>query len=71
MTEAEARTKRCCGPRILAAPMLASGNVATLKALTEHTEDFGACRGSDCMAWRKIVRRHKVVGGYCGLAGQP
>ncbi|MGA0604915.1 hypothetical protein ACO2Q0_02860 [Phenylobacterium sp. VNQ135] len=66
MTEDEAKTKACCGPR---------NNGAN------GADDDILCIGSACMAWREWrdvatsaktgISRAVVLGGYCGLAGAP
>lgn len=83
MTEEEAKTKVCCGPKVLAAAIFIAGKAKT-------TEPLGPvlCAGSACMAWRSepgADRRRleaqnprmpmgeiaKIESGWCGLAGKP
>lgn len=74
MTEDEARTKKCCGPLILAAVgVLAKENIIP-------TSQMLNCIGAGCMAWRwahtsrEDGRRNEytnsTTNGFCGLAGQ-
>lgn len=86
MTEEEALTKLCCGPRIVAASAAAVAPKNT--AATATIEGSFKCCGSLCMAWR--VREQIGLGpngerrsfdmdgmtrwvddGFCGLAGAP
>ena len=60
MTEAEAKTKICCGPPFLANAVLVSGPAAHVT----DSEVFGRCIGSACMAWRSHSRdaeQHRVL----------
>ncbi len=71
MTEAEAKTKICCGPPVavpywqlliqVQASIANSAGVSEIKA-------SALCAGSACMAWRNDAASG---GGYCGLAGKP
>lgn len=85
MTEDEAKTRLCCGPR---------------NRGPSRTEDEPLCIGSACMAWRAVhthytvghqsptrpdgdgwmrdltfpdrwIRQNTNTTGYCGLAGRP
>lgn len=66
MTEKEARTKKCCGPKVLISPMFAAAGRAT-SDLTGPLH----CNASDCMAWRWVTRIAGDDNGFCGLAGVP
>lgn len=84
MTEDEAKTKWCCGPKTAAdaAIVIANGPVS----------GNGLCVASACMAWRETTAaflkdtgerarpdtiyataslERKPAGGFCGLAGNP
>lgn len=84
MTEDEAKTKLCCGPRVMAASVSATAPKNT--ATTAEIEKSFLCCGASCMAWH--VKEQIGIGpngqrrsfdtdgltrwvddGYCGLAG--
>ena len=62
MTEAEAKTKACCGPPQIAAQMMGGVVAANRPA---------KCAGGICMAWRWVNPDSEAPDGYCGLAGRP
>lgn len=72
MTEGEAKTKWCCGPKMVADMFLASKGYP-------NPNLNGRCIGSSCMAWRWDIeynRNRKFdkpadAWGFCGLAGTP
>lgn len=73
MTEDEAKTKMCCGPKPIADTTIMAGG-GTVTAIP------GNCIASGCMAWRHGVIPVKAAGigmpvlgrdGWCGLAGTP
>jgi len=72
MTEDEAKTKKCCGPKIILLGLL----VSTGKRITDPEAPL-LCIGSDCMAWRWSYPPDEAAGnkngpqGFCGLAGKP
>lgn len=61
MTEAEAKTKVCCGPLLVAVAI-------EMMKCAEPDHDLDRCIGSQCMAWRRTA---ETAAGYCGLAGPP
>lgn len=82
MTEDEARTRWCPMVRLAAEPPDANGSWN--RAATPMLKST-LCIGSDCMMWRdsldyfirdgnpepRMRTEPQVIGGYCGLAGQP
>lgn len=78
MTESEAKTKWCCGPKLVADQMLSNRLMAPNQPAPNPPEHNGLCIGSACMAWRdnwgvnpdNPTGSPVVVGGYCGLAGR-
>ncbi len=62
MTEDEAKTKTCCGPKVLTASLLLGKTDQSLKPAM-------LCLGSACMGWRWVVTLEGPDHGYCGLAG--
>ncbi len=73
MTENEAKTKWCCGPKIISDQMLADRLIPA--KVPNPPESNGLCCGSKCMAWRwaAFAEGEEHAGnihGYCGLAGK-
>lgn len=64
MTEAEALTKRCCGPNGCGTVKRPDGGPPKWEAGVVNAERF--CVGSACMAFRQAGGGH-----FCGLAVKP
>lgn len=68
MTEKDAKTKPCIGPR----PEITGEAVAGDRPGV-LVYPFYACRGSTCLAWRinTPASGNTPADGYCGLGGKP
>jgi len=65
--EADARTKRCCGPEGCGRRKLPE-DIHPLASDLEH-RPIRFCIGSDCMAWRFVVEHEPLTQDELHLAG--
>lgn len=61
MTEEEAKTKWCCGPKLIADQANAARLMAFPLSQPAGPMENGLCIGSACMAWRPITQEKRVL----------